>query len=192
MQEEKRKIYNVIAITVLVSLLLSCIAGAIAGGTAGFLVGRRQGVAAAERVLERELGDLPRFHMELPIPWQEERPFPSPEGEIPGPPREGLPPEIEGAFVQEVIAGTPAEQAGLEPGDVILAIDRTPIDRYHPLPDVIRQYEPGDLVTVRFWRANQENSIRIRLAEHPEDPGQAYLGVYFEMIARPDPSLPGG
>lgn len=194
MEEEKRKIYTVVAIAALVGILFSCIAGAVAGGAAGFVIGRRQGREAIERAMEEGLGILPGDNKEMPMPWQDESPFqlPDPEGDSPMPPSEVVPIEMEGAFIQRVIAGTPADQAGLEPGDIIIAIDRTPIDGNHPLPHVIAQYEPRDRITVRFWRADKEHTVRVRLTENPDAPGRAYLGVYFEMITIPELDLPGG
>lgn len=192
MEEEKKRIYTIVAIVALVGILFSCIVGAVAGGVAGLLVGKRQARVAMERAVEEGLGILEEQYEEMPIPWQDEYPFqlPDPEDEIPMPPV--VPFEIEGAFIRQVVEGTPADQAGLEPGDIIVGIDRTPIDGNHPLPEVITQYEPGDRITVRFWRADDEHTTRVRLAENPDVPGQAYLGVYFEMITIPELDLPGG
>jgi len=86
----------------------------------------------------------------------------------------------------------PAEQAGLRVGDVILAIDRTPINRMHPLADVISQYEPGDRITLRLQRDGEEQSVRVILGEHPDRAGWPYLGIRFEMITVPEFDLPGG
>jgi S1-C subfamily serine protease len=169
MEEERQKIYTVVAIVVVVGLLFSCVAGALAGGLTGFLVGRRQGKVAAEQTLERELSNLPGFRMEYPMPWQEPIPLPGRAG----------------ALIVEVIANTPADRAGLEAGDIITAIDRIPIDANHLLPDAIGQYEPDDWITVHFWRANRQDSEPVKLSEHPDDPGRAYLGVYFEMMEGP-------
>jgi serine protease Do len=107
-------------------------------------------------------------------------------------PPEGLPFEVEGALIQEVIPGTPADEAGLEAGDIIVAIDSTPIDHHHALPDVIGQYEPDDRITIHLWRENKKQSVRVKLAARPEDPTQAYLGIYFQTITAPDLDQPGG
>jgi serine protease Do len=97
---------------------------------------------------------------------------------------------MEGALVLDVVEGTPAEAAGLRAGDIIVGVDQTPIDANHPLPDVMGMYEPGDRVTIRAWREGAESRLRIRLGEHPEAPGQAYLGVVFEMVQSLDWQLP--
>jgi membrane-associated protease RseP (regulator of RpoE activity) len=187
MEEEKRNTYTVIAIVALVGLVFSCVAGAVAGGLAGYWVGQRQAERVAEQVLEREWGNLPRSGM-LPRLWREEPPAPEPLPRIVPP--EEMPRTQEGALILEVVPGTPADQAGLMAGDVISAVDRAPIDRDHPLANMIEQYKPGDQITIYFWRANREDSVRIKLGEHPDDPERAYLGVRFQMLTRPEFELP--
>ena len=182
MEKEKQKIYTTVALVALLGLLFSCVAGALAGGTAGYLVGQRQARLAATRMLESGLGDLRLFPLERPMPWREEHPFLMPGPEEIEPPHEVLPPGMQGALIVDVVPGAPAGQAGLEAGDLIIAIDRTPINLRYPLPDVIDQYEPGDRVTIRFWRENEERSIRVKLTNHPDDAKRAYLGVFFEMM----------
>jgi S1-C subfamily serine protease len=103
-----------------------------------------------------------------------------------------LPMVREGALVTSVVAGSPAEQAGLQANDLIFAIDRTPVDQNHALPDVIAQYQPGDRVTVRFWRGGEEQSVQVKLGQNPDNPGQAYLGIFFRMIGAPGFNMPGG
>jgi S1-C subfamily serine protease len=74
---------------------------------------------------------------------------------------------------------SPAEKAGLEPGDMILSIDGDEIDSGKSLSEWIGQYEPGDQIQleVRNLRDKETRSISIELGEHPEREGRAYLGV---------------
>jgi membrane-associated protease RseP (regulator of RpoE activity) len=168
---ETKKIYTTVVIVAVVGLLFSCVAGALAGGMAGFLVGRRQGRIAAEQALSGNMGILPRIQ-QLPGQGQQAVPVPVPQT---------APSGIEGAVIVNVVPGTPAEQAGLQAGDIIVAIDRTPVNTNHPIADVIAQYQPGDRVTIEFWRDNQQQSITVKLGANPDNAGMAYLGIYFEM-----------
>ena len=70
MEEEKKKIYTVVALVVVAGLLFSCVAGAVAGGLSGFVAGRRQ----ARKALEGVVGGR-----DLIEPWSEERPFSMPD-----------------------------------------------------------------------------------------------------------------
>jgi S1-C subfamily serine protease len=159
--ETEKKIYTTVVIVALVGLLFSCIAGAVAGGVAGFLVGQRQARIVAERAVSGSVQVMPRLR------------------QLPG--FGATPSGIEGALIVDVVSGTPASEAGLQVGDVIVAIDRTPVDANHPLGDVIGQYQPGDRITVQYWRGDQQESVTVRLAENPRTAGAPYLGVYFEM-----------
>jgi S1-C subfamily serine protease len=178
MEEKKRNSYTVIAIAALAAILLGCVAGALAGGVAGFLVGRHEGQLAANRALDGAMSDLRQLRREMLEGGQEEQPVPKPQAE------ERSQPPV-GALLLEIIPGSPADEVGLQAGDIIVGIDGTPINPNHPGPDILAQYKPGDRVTVRFWRADQMDSVRVTLGKHPEALGQPYLGVFFRPTARP-------
>lgn len=170
---ETKRIYTTVAIVALVGLLFSCVAGAVAGGVAGFVVGRNQGRIAAQQAVGASSGVMPWME-QVPVPRQDEQPAPFTT------PRQA-PSGATGALIVEVVSGTPAEQAGLQAGDLIVAVDNIPVNATHPLPDVIAQYQPGDQATVHFWRGNEQQSVTVRLGSNPSGSGQAYLGIYFEM-----------
>jgi len=64
-----------------------------------------------------------------------------------------------------IIKDSPAEKAGLQKDDVILAIDHDIIDNNNNLSDIIIQYKAGSKVDVRIWRQNKELVIPITLGE---------------------------
>jgi len=86
---------------------------------------------------------------------------------------------VSGASVVEVVSGSPADKAGLKPGDVIVAANDKPIERADDLVQVIQRSKPGDQLTLSVRRAGQEKprSIGVTLGRHPDKAGQAYLGV---------------
>jgi serine protease Do len=79
--------------------------------------------------------------------------------------------EIRGALVGGGTPGqsSPAEQAGIEAGDVIVAIDGTPVDRVAQLQRVIRVHKPGESVSVDVMRYGQKHSYKVKLAEAPNE-----------------------
>jgi hypothetical protein len=56
----------------------------------------------------------------------------------------------QGALVDEVFPGSPAEAAGIEDGSVILSMDRTMITNFGSLISEVRNHSKGDRVRVRF------------------------------------------
>lgn len=73
--------------------------------------------------------------------------------------------------------GSPAEQAGLEPGDVIVTADGRPVDRVSTLQRVVRAHEPGETVAVDVMRFGTPQRFRVRLGERPEPPAVARAAV---------------
>jgi serine protease Do len=79
--------------------------------------------------------------------------------------------EIRGALVGGGNPGqvSPAEKAGIEPGDVIIAIDGTPVDRVAQLQRIIRVHKPGETVSVDVMRYGQKHTYKVKLAEAPNE-----------------------
>jgi 2-alkenal reductase len=99
----------------------------------------------------------------------------------------GLPKSVRGAYLARVLANTPAEKAelraGTEPsntkylricpetrdGDVIMAINDQPVTSFDDVLAYLESHtSPGDKVTLRIWRDNQEYLIDVTLAARPE------------------------
>ncbi|MBP6775681.1 MAG: Do family serine endopeptidase [Piscinibacter sp.] len=57
-----------------------------------------------------------------------------------------------GAFVRQVIAGTPGEKAGVQPGDVVLAVDGKPVEGAVDLRRRLGGYPPGTTVRLQINR----------------------------------------
>ena len=62
-----------------------------------------------------------------------------------------------------IVPGGPAEKAGLEPGDVILAIDGEAVDGSSELIVAIRSRSPGDTITLTVRRDGDEQDVRVTL-----------------------------
>ena len=68
-----------------------------------------------------------------------------------------------GAEVVGVPAGTPADAAGLEKGDVVVAVDDVAVTDGIGLIVAIRAHQPGDTVALRVRRDGSELTVRIEL-----------------------------
>jgi serine protease Do len=62
-------------------------------------------------------------------------------------------------------SGSPAEKAGLEFGDVIVAAAGKPIDQVSTLQRIIRGFKPGETVQLDVMRFGQKKSFQVKLGE---------------------------
>ena len=71
----------------------------------------------------------------------------------------------EGAYVQTIVADSPAEKAGIKAGDIITDIDSTKLadNPDFSIADYINKKKIGDSVTLKFWRGNKEAEVKIVL-----------------------------
>ncbi|OIO96410.1 MAG: hypothetical protein AUK03_03995 [Anaerolineae bacterium CG2_30_64_16] len=168
MENKKDRTLLIAVITGVITLLLGLCLGALAGGVGGYLIGRSAAPEPVELPGERLLPQAP--------PDQQVPELPVPEFRGPMAP-EGMPQS--GALVREVVADTPAEQAGLKLGDLITRVDETPVDANHRLADVLGQYQPGDQVELTIWRWTETLTLSVKLGPHPDSPRRAYLGIMY-------------
>lgn len=75
----------------------------------------------------------------------------------------------EGAYVQDVVAGSPAEKSGIEPGDIITRIDGTPVrEKQSDLASIIGQKKVGDRLSVEVWREGKTSTHDVTLGENSQ------------------------
>jgi serine protease Do len=67
------------------------------------------------------------------------------------------------AKVTEVEAGSPAAKAGIEPGDVIVEANGTPVLHPKTLDDIVRKSGPTLKLTVIDPRSRQKNAVEVSL-----------------------------
>ena len=73
-----------------------------------------------------------------------------------------------GAVVVDVTEGSPAEDAGIENGDVIVEIAGDTIRATGDVPEAIRRHSPGDEVEVVLVRGDERTTVRATLVERPD------------------------
>jgi len=78
-------------------------------------------------------------------------------------------PEPAGALVAAVSAGSPAEKAAIERGDVILAFNGTPIQESHQLPALVAQAPIGQQATVTVLRQGKRLEVPVNVVRQPDD-----------------------
>jgi S1-C subfamily serine protease len=91
-----------------------------------------------------------------------------------------------GVVVREVIKGGPADEAGLQAGDVITATDHEPLETPQDLSDAIAAHQPGDKLSLTIYRSGKEIELQVTLGDNPDKAGTAYLGMRIGSFFRLD------
>ncbi len=114
-------------------------------------------------------------------------------------------PEMQGVLVVEVVEDSPAATAGLEPGDLITAVNGDELDSDADLTEIVGGLAPGDEIELTVQRQDakeleddpedtgednateqvETETITVTLGEHPDDAEKAYLGIRWM------PAFPG-
>jgi serine protease Do len=70
-----------------------------------------------------------------------------------------------GALVEQVVPGSAAADAGVRKGDIITALGEVRVESYGDLLGALRDYAPGDTVTLRVFRDGDETNLEVTLGE---------------------------
>ena len=71
------------------------------------------------------------------------------------------------ARILAVLPDSPAQQAGLQPGDVVVRLADTDIDSFSRLQDEVRRHPPGERIDVRLLRQEQVHELQVELGHRP-------------------------
>ena len=77
--------------------------------------------------------------------------------------------EAQGALVAAIEKGSPAEKAGMQPGDVILKFEGKPVASSSDLPRMVGATKPGSKTKVEVWRNRASKELSITLAEWDDE-----------------------
>jgi S1-C subfamily serine protease len=79
-------------------------------------------------------------------------------------------PVTEGVLIAQVAPDSPADEAGLREEDVIVEMNGQPIRNTGELSQFLLEHPPSEAVSVRFFRAGQEQTTEVVLGERPGGP----------------------
>ncbi len=103
-----------------------------------------------------------------------------------------------GALVNEVVDGSPAADAGLKRGDIILEYDGTTVDELNDLPRLVAATAVGETVKVTIFRDGKERTVKVKIGKldeegaktvaNAEEPGgvigMTVVNITPELVAR--------
>ncbi|MGB5926325.1 MAG: RIP metalloprotease RseP [Dehalococcoidia bacterium] len=73
-----------------------------------------------------------------------------------------------GLMVHSVAVDSSAEEAGIEPGDIILEVEGQPVHRWGDMQDMVNSVEEGTEITLLLQRNGQEIQTTVKPKFHPE------------------------
>jgi S1-C subfamily serine protease len=68
---------------------------------------------------------------------------------------------VTGVYINEVLKGSAAEEAGLAKNDVIIAIDGQPVKDASSVQAKVNDYHPGDKATIKYIRDGKEKTTQV-------------------------------
>lgn len=75
--------------------------------------------------------------------------------------------EAKGVLIAEVANGSPAEQAGLKQGDVIVELNGKPVESVGPFRNQVALIPPGTLVNLTLMRNGEHISVSVKIGKSP-------------------------
>jgi serine protease Do len=84
-----------------------------------------------------------------------------------------------GALVAGVMPGSPAAKAGLQPGDILVSFDGTPIQASSELPPLVASAKEGKQVPLTIVRNGKSQTLTVTTGELPaeEEPKETQVGA---------------
>lgn len=79
--------------------------------------------------------------------------------------------DAQGVIITDVLAGSPAEKAGLKRDDVIKEINGKKLSEDVSLAEEVSKLKIGNKITLWVWRGNQKLYIPVTLGEYPTSTG---------------------
>lgn len=79
----------------------------------------------------------------------------------------------EGAFVMQVVPGSPAEKAGFREYDVIVEMDGQKVKSWRDVQKLIARATIGKEITAKVMRNNKASSLKVKVGDAPKEEGLA-------------------
>jgi serine protease DegQ len=76
--------------------------------------------------------------------------------------------DIKGVLITETIRNSPAENAGVRRGDILIAIDNQPIESWSAMLETVSNLPPGKIVMVKLMRDGEAISLKLKIGKRPK------------------------
>jgi S1-C subfamily serine protease len=95
-----------------------------------------------------------------------------------------------GVAIAEVVQGGPADQAGLQPGDVIQKVNGQDVTTNDEVVKAIRATKPGSTISMQVWSAGVKKLVNVKVQERPADVGDLTPQQQQPGLGQQDPNNP--
>ena len=75
-----------------------------------------------------------------------------------------------GVLITQIVQGSPAIQAGLDVGDIIVTVDGKETDTVVELTRILHAAQIGQQIAITVWRDDEQFTVEVTLAENPPPP----------------------
>ncbi|MGA7750352.1 MAG: trypsin-like peptidase domain-containing protein [Gallionella sp.] len=76
--------------------------------------------------------------------------------------------DIKGVLVTEVVRHSPADQAGINTGDILVMIDNNAIDNWSAMLETVANLPPGKTVPIKLMRNGSEIVLQVKVGKRPK------------------------
>jgi serine protease DegQ len=77
-------------------------------------------------------------------------------------------PKINGALITEVVSGSPADKAGVRPGDMLVGVENKPVTDYGSTLGLISALKPGATAGLKVVRDKRELEFKVNVGTRPK------------------------
>ena len=74
---------------------------------------------------------------------------------------------LQGVLISEVVRGSPANKAGVQPGDILTSVDNKPLTDSSVMLETISNLLPGKIVSLKLLRNQQEVIVQVTVGKRP-------------------------
>ena len=90
-----------------------------------------------------------------------------------------------GVKIEQVVPGSPASEAGIRPGDVLVKLDGTPVSSPDKLTAILADKKPGDRVALVLRRGGKDVELTVRLAATADGGSLAGWDTRMTLFRKP-------
>ena len=76
--------------------------------------------------------------------------------------------QVNGALISEVLRGSPADKAGIKPGDILIAVNGKPVADSASMLNLIAALQPGQQAALKVVRNRAETEVKVTVGTRPK------------------------